>query len=383
MKRLLSILAVLALALLAACDQSGLEHTFTNPSPDGETFANRIAVDGDRVVIRGSRSDGSYVYLFDAVSGGLSRTFSDPNSNGNFSDVAVSGHRILIGDASDDTHGINAGQAYLFDATNGALLGTFDDPTVNVSEGGRFGSRVALEGERVLIGEPNDDTYGAEVGQAHLFDAATGALLWTFNDPTPDSGTTLRGSFGSAVALDGDLVLIGEPDDNSTAYGGQAHLFDATTGAWLWTFGGLGGRFGERVVLDGDLVLIASGDPSQVHLFDATTGSWLRTFEDPTGDWHDFGASIALDGNRVLVGAPWHTSLNFPDILYSGRAYLFDATTGALLRTFDIPVAAHGLDKFGEVVALDGNRVLIGAPDHVTLTGKQGQAYLFYLFRAQ
>ena len=48
------------------------------------------------------------------------------------------------------------------------LLQTFDDPTV--TGGDVFGDAVALEGDRLLIGAPGDDTQGGNVGQAHLFD---------------------------------------------------------------------------------------------------------------------------------------------------------------------------------------------------------------------
>ncbi len=82
------------------------------------------------------------------------------------------------------------------------LRHTFDDPTPTDMD--RFG-RVEFDGNRVLIGAHGDDTSGTDVGQAHLFDATTGNLLFTFDDPTP----TVADSFGRSVALDGNRVLIG------------------------------------------------------------------------------------------------------------------------------------------------------------------------------
>ena len=144
--------------------------------------------------------------------------------------VALSGDRVLIGAPEDDTQGADVGQAHLFDATTGALLQTFDDPTVTSFD--QFGTSVALSGDRVLIGAPGDDTQGGNVGQAHLFDATTGALLQTFDDPTVTSADL----FGGSVALSGDRVLIGAPfDDTHGDNVGQAHLFDATTGTLLAT----------------------------------------------------------------------------------------------------------------------------------------------------
>ena len=100
------------------------------------------------------------------------------------------------------------------------LLQTFDDPTVTT--GDYFGRSVAIDGDNVLIGARLDDTNGTDVGQAHLFDAATGNLLQTFNDPT----VTGADFFGFSVALDGDNVLIGAHGDSTNGLlVGQAHLF--------------------------------------------------------------------------------------------------------------------------------------------------------------
>jgi outer membrane protein assembly factor BamB len=303
-------------------------------------------------------------------------TFDDPTPT--FEDtfgesVAIDGNHILIGAGWDDTHGHDVGQAHLFDATTGTLLRTFDDPTPTVPD--LFGASVALEGNRVLIGARVDSTNGFFVGQAHLFDATTGTLLRTFDDPTPTDSDL----FGSSVALEGNRVLVGAPGAS------QAHLFDVTTGALLQSFDdptpNFFDRFGESVAIDGNRVLInddrvLSNDDGQAHLFDATTGTLLQTFDNPTPTIPDrFGRSVALEGNSVLIGAPADLT-NVSDI---GQAHLFDATTGTLLRTFEdpTPTGQSTTDQFGGSLALEGNHVLIGA--HLDNTNGEwvGQAHLF------
>lgn len=81
--------------------------------------------------------------------------------------------------------------------------------------------------DNVLIGARRDDTNGIFVGQAHLFDAISGDLLQTFDDPTPTSSD----SFGEAVAIDGDTVVIGARlDDTIANNSGQVHIFSEATG---------------------------------------------------------------------------------------------------------------------------------------------------------
>ena len=263
----------------------------------------------------------------------LLQTFDDPTITGfdwfGFS-VALDGDNVLIGAPSDATNGSPVGQAHLFNATTGALLQTFDDPTITGFD--RFGNSVALDGDNVLIGAPSDATNGSPVGQAHLFDAITGNLLQTFDDPTITGGD----GFGLSVALDGDNVLIGAP-------------FDATNGP-------------------------PNGSPvGQAYLFNAITGNLLQTFDDPTITGGDgFGFSVALDGDNVLIGAPLDATNGSP----VGQAHLFDAITGNLLQTFDDPTIT-GNDGFGFSVALDGDNVLIGALSDATNGLGVGQAYLF------
>jgi len=275
-----------------------------------------------------------------ATTGDLLYTFNDPPMGGGdffgFS-VAVDGNHVLIGAVQDGTNGDFAGQAHLYDATTGNLLHTFNDPTVTRRD--RFGWSVAVDGNHVLIGEVGDDTNGTDVGQAHLYDATTGNLVHTFNDPTVASNNL----FGVSVAVDGNHVLIGATrDDTNGIDAGQAHLYDATTGNLVHTFNDPtvrgSGRFG-RVAVDGNHVLVGAPFSStngfqngQAHLYDATTGNLLHTFNDPTvtrRDW--FGASVAVDGNHVLIGEYRHKTNGHTE---AGQAHLFlvpEPGTGCLL----------------------------------------------------
>ena len=181
--------------LVIYCDvrlaSGNLLQTFDDPSlPTHDYFGNSVAIDGNHVLIGAPftiTNDGrpGAAYLFDATTGGLLKTFDDPTvtSFDNFgTSVDIDGNHVLIGAYFDDTNGIAVGQAHLFDAVSGDLLQTFDDPTVTGDD--RFGLSVAIDGNHALIGAGFDNSNGNQVGQAHLFDATTGNLLQTFDDPT-------------------------------------------------------------------------------------------------------------------------------------------------------------------------------------------------------
>ncbi|HID23887.1 MAG TPA: hypothetical protein EYP14_16015, partial [Planctomycetaceae bacterium] len=114
-----------------------------------------------------------------------------------------------------------------------------------------------------------------------------------------------------------------------------------------------------------------SGGPGVVYLFDGSTGELLRTFHNPSPDAGDrFGASIAAVGDNVLIGAYYDDTAGTD----AGAAYLFDGS-GTLVRTFY--GEAPG-DWFGHQVAFAGNAVLVGAPKNDTGASDAGAAYLFH-----
>ena len=292
--------ALLITAATASAQPYAFSRTFDNPTPTvSDVFGISMALDGNHVLI-GSHKDTNglsvgQVQLFDATTGSLLQTFADPTPNGDEfgSSVALDGNRVLVGTSSDDTNGANVGQAYLFDTTSGNLLHTFNDPTPtpNGSLGDEFGKAVALDGNRVLVGASDDDTNGVEVGQAHLFDATTGSLLQTFDDPT----ITGADFFGSSVALDGNRVLVGAPyDDTNGTNVGQAHLFVAIPTP---DFSGDGVL--DCIDIDALVAEIAAGTNSS--LFDLTGDGLVDTAD--LDEWRvQGGASNLPSGNPYLVG---------------------------------------------------------------------------------
>jgi len=366
-----------------------LLQTFDDPSGGfGSFFGFSVAIDGNNVLV-GAPFDSidnlnqGRVTLFDATTGDILQTFSAPadTPGDQFgTSVAIDGNNVVASAIGDDIDAGNVGRAHLFDATTGARLQTFSDPTI-IFGGDQFGVSVAIDGNLVLVGAHFDSNNGFIVGQAHLFVATTGTLLQTFDDPTP----TTEDQFGVSVSIDGNNVLVGAPfDDTKGVNVGQAHLFDATTGLLLQTFDDptvtTEDQFGVSVSISGNNVLVgARGDDTngqdvgQAHLFDATTGALLRTFNDPTPTTEDqFGTSVAISGNNVLVGAPFDDTSG-GDV---GQAHLFDATTGLLLQTFDDPTPTS-FDRFGTSVSISGNNVLVGAPFDDTININVGQAHLF------
>src|SRR5262249_11446880 len=131
-----------------------------------------------------------------------------------------------------------------------------------------FGAAVAL-GSWLVVGAPlASDGVGA-VGTVWVFDRATGALVRQLRNPR---GRT-NDSFGAAVALLGDQLVVGAPRaDDTVADAGIVYLFDGATGQLLQTFRdppqGAFDQFGFTVATGPRALLVGSPGPSRVYLFD-------------------------------------------------------------------------------------------------------------------
>ena len=305
--------------------------------------------------------------------------------------LVASGARILVGTGDDDTAGADdAGAVYMFDGdpaspTVGTLIHTFTKP--GAEEDDYLGYSIGTLGSNVLAGAKGDDTAGPDAGAVYLFDGdpmspTFGAVLQTFVNPTPAAGDNF-GGYG-AIGIAGNVAVSDTADDTAGDNAGAVYLFDTTTGTLLHTFlppprGD--DDFGYKIAAYGSQLIVAAPDSmpdrGAIYLFDAdpaspTIGDILRTIVNPSTSLgtEEFGSVIAIDGDRLLVGAP------FTGNDWVGAAYLFDVTTGTLLRTFTSPHPEPN-GQFGFGVALVGGHALIGSNHESSAGPDSGSAYVF------
>ncbi|WP_236619925.1 FG-GAP repeat protein [Micavibrio aeruginosavorus] len=326
-----------------------------------------------------------------------------PTSNDQFgSSISLSGNLILVGAVLDESNGTNgtadAGRAYVFDIDTGALVSTLNNPSPNAND--YFGGFVGLSGTLALVGAENDESNGTngttDAGRAYVFNALTGALVSTLNNPS----ATSTDNFGWTAGLSGNLAAIGAPNDESdggagVANAGRAYVFNATTGALVSTLNNpaphTNDQFGYSIAIDGNLVAVGTPNDAadgtsgvlsgRAYVFNATTGALVSSLNNPYPNATDyFSNAIAISGNRVVVGAPWDESDGTTGTSSAGRAYVFNATTGALISTINNPTP-HANDYFGVSVSISGNIVAVGAPydesNGTTGTADAGRVYLF------
>jgi len=297
-----------------------LQRSYDNPSPDAnDLFGQSVSLSGGIALVGATldstTANGSgQAYLFNSATGALLRTLANPTPavNDQFGlSVSLSGNLALVGAQFDDTGATNAGAAYLFNASTGALVRTFTNPGPTPILLDSFGHAVAVSGNRALISAPQDDAGATNAGAVYLFDTGTGALLRTFLNPSPAAND----QFGSQVALRGNLALIGafNKDSGAIADSGFVYLFDTNTGALLRTFSNptpaTNDDFGSSIALSATRVLIGAVqddtrgfNEGAAYLYDLATGNLLNTLLIPLPRGT---ASFSAKASRCRTSSRW------------------------------------------------------------------------------
>ena len=391
------LLAGLLYGLLPA---SGLAQRATKiRAHDGATndfFGSAVAVDGDVAVI-GARdrdeqaynSGAAYVFERHEVLGWQVAAKLVP-PEGDEGDqfgtaVAIEGARLLVGAPGDDDARPHAGAVYAYrrEADGWTLAGKL---YAEDAEGALFGSAVALFGDRAVIGAPS-----YEQGTAYVFDYEDG--MWRQQARLAPADLPPRLSYGRTVALHGDVALVGtwrDPHDPPVV--GRAYVFVREGETWreaqilVPSDGTEEDFFGASVAVSGDYALVGaykaetpSKDAGAAYVFHRTADGWAEQAKLIAADAYVedlLGWSVALQGDLALVGSPREDEA----ARTAGAAYLFRRTGTAWAQTAKIMARdAEEDDFFGYTVTLSGSQLAIGAVGDDDRASIAGAAYLYDL----
>ena len=314
-------------------------------SPDGARVLSGSGVMDKRLKRLGVSDD--TVKLWATSTGQLLRTFEGHASEVLSVVFSPDGTRVLSGGWDKTTKA--------WDADTGRLLRTFEGHVSAVTS-----VAFSPDGASVL----SDSTYDMTMKQ---WDAATGSLLRTLKRPSGLVSLT-------AFSPDGARVASGSEDKT-------VKLWDATTRALLHTCEGHTGAV-KSVAFSPDGARVASGSEDKtVKLWDAANGQLIRTFEGHADTVNV--VAFSADGTRLLSGSGQPPSSLTKDALLEALASakepesraiavkkfaearraqhgadetmkLWDAATGALLRTFD----GHSGPIYSVAFSPDGAHVL-------------------------
>ena len=362
-----------------------------NPQERG-LFGYSVAMSGDLVVVgaMGESVDGlcggGHAYVFNSGDGALVYTLTSHNPllGAQFGEsVATNGKVVLVG-----ADGEPAGSVYVFNATTGTFLYKLTNPDPRSEL--LFGSSVAVSGDLALVGAPGNNATGRGFeGSVYVYNVSDGSLVRTLTSPHPQKA----GNFGFSIGIGGDEAIVGAPSENSgrpvaadnSSKGftsmGYVYIFNASTGAVISTLAGPNGPglgfgnldFGNSVAVSGNLALIGTLDGGRAFVYNSS-GGLLRTLREPNPTENGFNGGVAIARDILVVGAYGESAAGDGG---AGNAYVFNATTGALIRTLSSP-NPQSFGDFGWSVATNGKYVVVGAHgESAKGYAHAGNAYLF------
>lgn len=198
--------------------------------------------------------------------------------------VSIHGGRIAVGaPLSNSPVSAAAGMVFLHQWDGNSWV---PEANLHAADGDYedwFGHRVELDDDQLIIGAPNANSPG------HLWSGAAYVMrkdaAWVLEQRLDASHTSFWGQFGNAVAIEDDVLVVGAKIGLYTSNGGAAFVYQRSGTQWT----------NDRA--------LSAGNPS---------------------DASNFGASVALDDETVVAGAPWSSFSPFPLV---GSAHIFDLNT--------------------------------------------------------
>jgi len=324
---------------------------------------------------------------------------SDSNSNGFGCSVSIFGDYMVVGASTDQDKGFSAGAVYIFKRSGTEWVEieklTPRDYSKDYTVGAYFGRSVSLFDKLLIVGAYRWGYGTYNRGAAFIYSIENDDVI----ELKRFEGGYKNDSFGNAVSISGDNVIIGarSADHHGTGYNfsayGAAYVTEKSDAGWTWAKAidfpdiycdGAGFcdlaptrvrfNFGISVSVSGDYAIVGSSPYFQdtdlsptgaAYIFRRVDSDWVYfdKLKPSDIDSTTFGSSVSISGDYVVVGS-------------SNAAYVFklignDWVEDEILKASD---EADG-SVFGIPVAISGNNVIVGSknvPFH-----DNGAAYLF------
>ena len=319
-------------------------------------------------------------------------TASDGGENNEFGyAVSTTGNVVVVGAPYATVGGHRAqGAVYVFKKPSSGWQDMSQAAKLTASDGegnAFFGSSVSMSGDTIVVGADGASVHSSlSQGAAYVFvQPASGwaDMIETAKLVAPDGA--INSYFGSSVSISGDTVVIGADGANvgTDNFAGAVYVFVKAARGWTTATqpsakltasdGSKGNQLGYSVAIYGDTVIagarsaLVGTNPRQgaAYLFVKPAGGWKAMTETAKLTAADgstnsqFGYSVSIDGDVVVVGAPSRDS--------AGAAYLFARPNSGWTTTSSWTAKMMAGDgaiggQFGYALSIGNGGVLVGAP---------------------
>ncbi len=309
--------------------------------------------------------------------------------------VAISGDTLAVGapydgyvtDMETGLASDTGGATYVFVNRGGAWSQQAYLKASNAEASDLFGYDVAISGDTILIGAPNESSNARGVNGDQNDNSATlsgaGYVFvrrddaWSQQAYLKASNADAQDHFGAVVAISDDTIVVTAADESSAAHGingdqsdnsvplaGAAYVFVRHNNAWsqqAYLKGQVAGdrSFGGALALAGSTLAVAGESSSEdiVQMLERVGDVWTQTDRLGSGDLSThFGTDLALHGETLLVGAPQPSSWG------RGEVFVFVRQDVGWMEQARLRSPEPRGGTFGQSVGLFGDVAVIGFP---------------------
>lgn len=258
-----------------------------------QRFGNQVSLDGTNLAVSGIGN--LWAMEFGGGTWSAASLVGSEATDIRFAEaLEISGNRIVVGADRATSNGslgevTNSGFAYVYVNNGGTWSLEQTLQASNAEEDDFFGTAVDIDGDRIIVGAELEDSNATGVGgdgsnngsgrsgAAYIFERNTSSGLWEEKAYLKGSATGANDGIGSAVAIDGDVAVLGAEgeDSNATEVNGNATNNNGSGSGAAWVY--------ERV--EGAWQI----------------GDYLKA---PNAENNDsFGIQVGVSGSTVIVAA--------------------------------------------------------------------------------
>jgi len=258
-----------------------------------------------------------------------------------------------------------------------------------------FGGSVDIDGDYAVIGATLDDI-GTNINQGSVYVFFRGTAGWVQQAKLTAADGAANDAFGYNVAIDGNYVVVGVYGDDIGANTDQGSAYVFLRSGTTWTQqaklvasdGASGDFFGGAVAIDFTRAVIgaykddigANTDQGSAYVFTRSGATWTQeakilSNDGVTNDHFGYSVTAGLNGDLVLVGAP-NRLINYQG---QGAVYMFGHSGTTWFQQLRIFVGEGQLgDGLGSSICFDDNYLVAGAPFRTEgANAYQGAAYIW------
>lgn len=229
-----------------------------------------------------------------------------------------------------------------------------------------FGSAVAIDEDTITVGAPGYALNASNVGTAYIF-VRSGTSWIQQAQLLPNDANDDAIALGNRVAISGDTIAVAATLEDAV------YVFSRRESGWVQQAKLLPPEpisilFADAIAIDNNTIV--ASDQGRVHVFkrgsDSNTWSYhseLRLLYPP--DRSQFAPVVSISGNTVVVGGA--DTINI---------FAYSPITDTWRHQAELSRKGVG---FGHSVAINGNKIVVGANQERTRidTGSTGAVYLY------